>query len=95
MTAKTIVASTQDAYSYDRYGINAWTSATKYLLSRGLTDRQVEAFLRSKHTRWAMDWAGDRGKGKAVQNYIEKSHWFKSDRLLHEAQELEKQILSA
>lgn len=89
MTARSVALATSDAYSYDRYGVNAWLATAKYLEKQGLTDRQIEAMLRSKHTRWAMDHAGDKNKSKAFQNYVEAStKWLN---LQAEAVEMERQ----
>lgn len=88
MTARTVALATSDAYSYDRYGVNAWLATAKYLEKQGLTDRQIEAILRSKHTRWAMDAAGDKGKQTAFKRYVENSKWFN---LKTEAAEMERQ----
>lgn len=53
--AGTLSASTSDAYSFDNYGERGWYAATLMLLKRGYTDREAEAILRSKWTRWAAD----------------------------------------
>lgn len=53
--ARAIVERTQDAYSYDRYAPGAWEACCFMLLGRGYTDRNVEAIMRSKWTRWAGD----------------------------------------
>jgi hypothetical protein len=45
-----------DAYSRDRYR-NGFIPCIKMLRKRGLSDREIEAVLRSKWTRWAADWA--------------------------------------
>jgi hypothetical protein len=62
MTVKAIQLAerTNDAYSYDNYGEVGWRSAARELLRRGYDDRQVEAILRSKFTRWAADMASGR-----------------------------------
>ena len=44
----------QDAYSTDNYNGN-WSPSIKMLRKRGYDDRQVEAIIRSKWTRWAAD----------------------------------------
>jgi hypothetical protein len=43
-----------DAYSADRYK-NGFGACIKMLRKRGYDDRQIEAILRSKWTRWAGD----------------------------------------
>ncbi|MGW8178895.1 MAG: hypothetical protein ACWGQW_09060, partial [bacterium] len=45
----------QDAYSFDAYGESGWRGAITALVNMGLNDLQIEAFMRSKHTRWAGD----------------------------------------
>ena len=57
---RTIAERTSNAYSFPNYGMTAWRMCTRYLLARGLDSEQVEAFLRSKHMRWAADEAGNR-----------------------------------
>lgn len=93
--AREVALKTQDAYSYERYGANAWLATAKWLAKQGLTGRQIEAMLRSKHTRWAMDHAGDKGKTKAFENYAVaagNNGWLK----LHaEAAEMERQTFGA
>ena len=55
-------ARTQDAYSFDRYGAEAWMNAIR-LLIEFYTEEEVEWILRSKYMRWAADrfgvWSGD------------------------------------
>jgi hypothetical protein len=46
---------TRDAYSFDTYGESGWRGAIAMLVRRGYDDRQIEAILRSKWTRWAGD----------------------------------------
>lgn len=55
---------TCDAYSFDAYSERGWRSAIRMLVKHGLTDRQIEAVLRSKWTRWAGDSATNHSKGK-------------------------------
>lgn len=43
-----------DAYSTTRYK-NGWHASIKMLRRRGYNDRQIEAIIRSKWTRWAAD----------------------------------------
>jgi hypothetical protein len=47
------------AYSTDKYG-DTWVPCIKALRRRGYDDRQVEAIIRSKWTRWAAERAYDR-----------------------------------
>lgn len=52
----------QDAYSTPNYNDN-WIPCIKMLRRRGYDDRQVEAIIRSKWTRWASDHA-NKGYGR-------------------------------
>ena len=72
MTTKPDVAQIQaladraaDAYSADCYA--SWKACAAALLRRGYSDRQAEAILRSKITRWAVDSSGKR-EGRATAN---------------------------
>lgn len=47
------------AYSTDRYR-NGWVPSIRALRARGYDDRQIEAIVRSKWTRWAADSGGKR-----------------------------------
>lgn len=49
-------ARTQDAYSFDSYGPEAWMNALR-LLAPFYTEEEVEWILRSKYMRWAIDFA--------------------------------------
>lgn len=53
---------TRDAYSFNRYGEEAWMNAIR-LLAPLYTEDDVEWILRSKYMRWAADrfgdWSGD------------------------------------
>ncbi len=89
--ARKVALATQDAYSYDRYGSNAWLATAKWMAKQGLNEQEIEAMLRSKHTRWAMDAAGDKGKSKAFENYAASATncgWFN---LKVEAKEMARQ----
>lgn len=55
MTAKELAEKTADAYSAALYGPVEWTRCARLLQARAYTDREVEAILRSKWTRWAAD----------------------------------------
>ncbi len=48
-----------DAYSTTRYK-NGWRASIKMLRRRGYDDRQIEAIIRSKWTRWAADGSNNR-----------------------------------
>ena len=58
--AAALAERTSDAYSSNRYGESGWRGAAAMLLRRGFNERQAEAILRSKWTRWAADQAGKR-----------------------------------
>lgn len=53
-----------DAYSTDRYR-NGWNGCIKMLRSWSYSDKQIEAVIRSKWTRWAAD-ASKNGYGYAT-----------------------------
>jgi hypothetical protein len=64
----------EDAYSVDRY--KSWSKVAEALLDYGLTERQVEAVMRSKWTRWAADAHGGAYgtiPAKAIISYIKSS----------------------
>ncbi len=63
--ADDLAQKTGDAYSATRY--NSWRNVCATLLKRGYTERQAEAILRSKWTRWAAD-AADANYGEATAN---------------------------
>jgi hypothetical protein len=46
---------TEIGYSYDRYSRGGWRQAIRELLKRGYDEREIEAIMRSKWTRWAAD----------------------------------------
>ncbi len=50
-----LVAITDGAYSQARYGVTAWRMTIQALMDRGFTDREINAIMRSKWTRWALD----------------------------------------
>lgn len=63
-----------NAYSADRY--LSWKAVAMALLKLGWKPIEVEAFMRSKHTRWARDCSGkDDGRYSAndVIRYLEDS----------------------
>ena len=56
----------QNAYSTSNYNGN-WKPSIKMLRKRGYDDREVEAIIRSKWTRWAADGSGKKyGKNTSV-----------------------------
>lgn len=74
-TAKTVqemLDETDNAFSFDRYGESGWRGAIKVLRKRGLNDLEVEAFLRSKHMRWAGDRDEKRPYGKCNGQTVEE-----------------------
>ena len=58
LEALRLAARTADAYSAECFGSVAWVQAAQMLLDFGLSDRQAEAVLRSKWTRWCRDHFG-------------------------------------
>jgi hypothetical protein len=81
--ADQVAAATEDAYSFDRYGATNWLRACRMLARRGYNAREIEAFMRSKHTRWAGDTANKNSgvTAKDLEAYISKC-------IRHEEQEL-------
>lgn len=55
--AKAVAERTKDAHSFERYGAEEWYNAALALFTLGLSERGVEAVLRSKWMRWAADYA--------------------------------------
>lgn len=51
-----------NSYSTNRYR-NGWSGCIRMLRKRGYDDRQIEAIIRSKWTRWAVD-ASDHDYGR-------------------------------
>jgi len=70
--AKQVAEKTQDAYSFDRYGEQAWGACCFMLLGQGYTAKDVEAIMRSKWTRWAGDMASknDRVNSADLKRYM-------------------------
>lgn len=58
-TVKALAERLSDAYSTDRYR-SEWAPSIKALRAAGYDDRQIEAIIRSKWTRWAADAGGKR-----------------------------------
>lgn len=77
MTIKAMAEKTEDSYSFNAYGQSGWNGAIRVLRARGMNDLEVEAFLRSKHTRWAGDSDCTRRygafNGKTVEEYLAKT----------------------
>jgi hypothetical protein len=76
MTIDQLVERTSDSYSFNRYSKRGWKSSIRVLKSYGFSDEQVEAFLRSKHMRWAADHDGKRKygyyNGNTLKEYFNK-----------------------
>ena len=71
--AKALAERCSDAYSADRY--NSWPAVAAVLLKSGLSERQAEAVMRSKWTRWAADGTDARyGRvpARAIIAYIDR-----------------------
>lgn len=69
--AKYIAEQCSDAYSVGRY--KSWMSVARVLLKAGWKPVEVEAFMRSKHTRWCADFSDKpygHATGKDVERYI-------------------------
>jgi len=58
--AQALADKTADAYSWDNYSGDRWQASIAMLLRRGYSDREAEAIMRSKWTRWAGDMASGR-----------------------------------
>lgn len=70
--AKKLAERTSEAYSSDRYA--SWQAVAALLLLRGYSEREAEAILRSKWTRWAADSSPAKyGKvpAKAVTKFLD------------------------
>ncbi len=76
MNIEELSAKTSNAYSFFRYGGTGWNGAIRLLKGMGLNDREVEAFMRSKHTRWAGDGDCKRTygnyNGRTIASYIKR-----------------------
>lgn len=59
LTPQQLAEQLETAYSTDRYR-GGWLSCVKMLRKRGYSDREIEAIIRSKHTRWAGDASSSR-----------------------------------
>jgi hypothetical protein len=71
--AERLVEATADAYSFEAYGQHEWLKAIGYLMGMGYDDRQIEAVLRSKWTRWASDaYSTYDGKGRWLKEFVER-----------------------
>jgi hypothetical protein len=77
LRALAMAEKTSDAYSFERYGEKSWLANTKFLLAK-YTEEQVEWILRSKHMRWAADYA-EGNYGRIPKNTMEK--WYENGNL--------------
>lgn len=69
--AEALAEKTSGAYSADAYG-NSWTATCAMLLRRGYTEREAEAILRSKWTRWARDMDSKyEGNSKTLERFLD------------------------
>ena len=74
LNVKDFAEQLSDAYSTDNYNYN-WAPSIKMLRKRGYDDRQVEAIIRSKWTRWAADGSGKgygRNNSKDLAKFLDK-----------------------
>lgn len=62
-----IFKNTQESYSFDAYGEDAWIKNIEELLREGYDQIQVEWIMKSKISRWALDME------KTITEYI-KNH---------------------
>jgi hypothetical protein len=71
--AKLIAGLCEDAYSFDAYGEKEWAKTVQFLIDNGFSDpADIEAIMRSKHTRWARDHAsGYEGSAKIFAAYFQ------------------------
>lgn len=83
--AAALAEKTADAYSADAFG-NSWVATCAMLLRRGYTEREAEAILRSKWTRWARDMGSKyEGNSKTLERFLDarpakgRPSMFKSD----------------
>lgn len=53
-TIKQLAEQLSDAYSTNAYN-NGWSGCVRMLRARRFNDKQIEAIIRSKWTRWAAD----------------------------------------
>ncbi|MFM9469743.1 hypothetical protein ACKI1K_43920, partial [Streptomyces scabiei] len=75
-----------DAYSADRY--NSWPAVAQVLINRGYNDRQVEAIMRSKWTRWANDNARNWRKPGTAMDVLRFIDNPRNNCTMHEVNEL-------
>ena len=75
--AHDIANKTRDAYSFHRYGENAWFKVARFLIAEGYTLEAVNEILRSKHMRWAADHSSGQKGGYNVfrKYYLQIQGW--------------------
>lgn len=66
-----LVARTQMALSFQRYGPAEWGRAIRLLIDRGYSDMEIEAIMMSQWTRWAQEQAGADGRGDDLINWMD------------------------
>ena len=71
-TAQMIASDTQNAYSFDRYGMNSWVKCAQMFLDWGMSPEEVEEMLRSKEMRFNADEAGLIGYDQIKKNDFER-----------------------
>jgi len=69
--AQALADRTVDAYSAPRFAPGEWLTAAGMLLGRGFDERQAEAILKSKWTRWAGDEA-NHGHGEVTADDLRR-----------------------
>lgn len=83
--AKALAEKTEDAYSAGDY--RNWSAVCRMLLARGYSEKEAEAILRSKWTRWAGDMvsSNDNLPTKTLADFLDarpkagRPSMFKSD----------------
>ena len=73
--AAELALNTADAYMADEYGETEWESCAQLLLNSGCTMDEAEAFLRSKHMRWAGDMAEGKHTVATLRRYIKRTEF--------------------
>ena len=63
----------RDACSFDAFGPLEWRAAARMMARKGYTEREIDAILRSRWTRWLRDAAGRyNGTAKDLAAYIDR-----------------------
>lgn len=58
MKTSNLFNKTSISYSFDRYSEKGWRECIEHLIELGFNEEQIEAFMLSKHMRWAGDCSG-------------------------------------